>query len=201
VATNLEELDSMSGIDMNNDGKPDIIVGEIFGAQRVIVYENVNNGASWTTHVVDSGKESHNGARVVDLNNDGRPDIVSIAYNSYAYLHVWLNDATAAGRGSGKEITSQPPPLHMPISFALHQNYPNPFNPSTTIRYDVPTNTHVRLTIFDIMGREIARLVDDLKESGAYEAHWDATNVASGVYICRIDAGVFSESVKLVLLR
>jgi len=207
VATGLEELDSMSGIDMNNDGKPDIIVGEIFGAQRVIIYENVNNGASWTVHVVDSGKESHNGARVVDLNNDGRLDIVSIAYNSYAFLHVWRNDATAFVKVTGKrsllgnDISSPLSKLRLPATFALHQNYPNPFNPSTRIRFEISKDTHVRLTIFDMLGREMVRLVDDLKEPGEHEVHWDATAVASGVYICRIETKEFSESVKLVLVK
>lgn len=96
VATGLAEIDSMSVADIDHDGHADIIVGEIFGSKRIIVYQNTHAasgwGSSWVAHVVDSGKESHNGARVIDLNGDGNLDIVSIAYFAYQNLHIWRND-------------------------------------------------------------------------------------------------------------
>ncbi len=207
VATGLEELDSMSGIDMNNDGKPDIIVGEIFGAQRVIVFENVNNGASWTSHVVGSGMESHNGARAADLDNDGRLDIVSIAYNSYGYLHVWRNDATAAVQSPGKTASSgndTPSPrstLSLPTKFVLHQNLPNPFNPSTTIQFGLPAASRVTLKVFNIVGQEIVTLVNEEKPAGTHQVVWNAQNAASGMYFCRIEAGTFVSVVKMIVMK
>ncbi len=96
VATGLDELDSMTGMDMNNDGRPDIVVGEIFGSRRVIIYENAGNGASWIAHVVDSLKESHNGTRLFDLDDDGDLDIVSIAYVDFQKMHVWKNNSSGA---------------------------------------------------------------------------------------------------------
>jgi len=102
VATGLAEVDSLSGVDMNQDGHPDIVIGEIFGSKRLIVYENGNGGggcgSSWTEHVVDSGKESHNGARAVDLDANGTFDIISIAYFTYQDLHIWRNDAKSDTR-------------------------------------------------------------------------------------------------------
>jgi hypothetical protein len=96
VATGLAEVDSMSVSDIDHDGHPDIVVGEIKGSQRVIIYQNANTGSgwgsSWVPHVVSSGKESHNGVRLVDLNGDGHLDIVSIAYFLYQDLHIWRND-------------------------------------------------------------------------------------------------------------
>jgi hypothetical protein len=96
VATGLEEIDSMSVADIDHDGHPDIVVGEIFGSKRIIAYQNAHTasgwGSSWVAHVVDSGKESHNGARLVDLNGDGNLDIVSIAFFAYQDLHIWRND-------------------------------------------------------------------------------------------------------------
>jgi hypothetical protein len=86
------ELDSLSCGDINGDGKPEIAIGEIFDPKRVIVFENQNNGASFEAHTVSSGKESHNGAIMVDLNGDGKKDIVSIAYNARSDMYIWRND-------------------------------------------------------------------------------------------------------------
>jgi hypothetical protein len=86
----------MSVADIDHDGHPDIVVGEIFGSKRLIAYQNAHTasgwGSSWVAHVVDSGKESHNGARLVDLNGDGNLDIVSIAFFAYQDLHIWRSD-------------------------------------------------------------------------------------------------------------
>jgi FG-GAP-like repeat len=96
VATGLAEVDSMSVSDMDHDGHLDIVLGEIFGSKRVIIYQNANAGSgwgsSWVSHVVSSGKESHNGTRLIDLNGDGKLDIVSIAYWIYQDMHIWRND-------------------------------------------------------------------------------------------------------------
>jgi len=89
----------------------------------------------------------------------------------------------------------------LPTEFALSQNYPNPFNPSTTVRYDVPERTHVTLKVYDILGREVAELVNGKKDPGFYEAVWDAQNFASGVYFYRITAGDFVSVRKLTLMK
>jgi aryl-phospho-beta-D-glucosidase BglC (GH1 family) len=92
-------------------------------------------------------------------------------------------------------------------SFNLYQNYPNPFNPSTTIKYSIPafgTNRSVAfatLKVFDLLGREVAVLVNDFKQPGAYTVQWNATNFSSGIYIYRLQAGSFTETKKLVLLK
>lgn len=89
----------------------------------------------------------------------------------------------------------------VPTEFALKQNYPNPFNPATTIRYDVPNETHVTLRIYDVMGREVAELVNEKHSVGAYEIVWNAKQYASGVYYFRISAGDFVSMRKLVLMK
>jgi 6-phosphogluconolactonase (cycloisomerase 2 family) len=104
-------------------------------------------------------------------------------------------------------ISEQTMSLFGPKEYRLQQNYPNPFNPVTTIRYELPQNAHVRLTIYDVLGREVVRLVDEGYLAGAYSVVWNGTNrygvpVASGIYIYRLEAGRnFVQSRKMLLLK
>jgi len=88
-----------------------------------------------------------------------------------------------------------------PAEFKLFQDYPNPFNPTTNIRYAVPYRDHLSLVVFDALGREVSRLVDESQAPGTYTATWDARNVASGVYYYRLTAGGFVETKKMMLVR
>ncbi|MCX6145580.1 MAG: T9SS type A sorting domain-containing protein [Ignavibacteriales bacterium] len=88
-----------------------------------------------------------------------------------------------------------------PTLFKLEQNYPNPFNPSTTIQYEVPSHTHVVLTIYNILGQSVAELVNAEKDAGHYETRFDASGFASGVYLYRLQAGSFVQTRKLVVLK
>jgi tetratricopeptide (TPR) repeat protein len=90
---------------------------------------------------------------------------------------------------------------HTPTEFALEQNYPNPFNPTTTIRFEIPQNEHVTLKVYDLLGREVATLVDEMRNAGSYDETFDASRLASGVYVYRITAGNFSASKRLLLLK
>ena len=83
----------------------------------------------------------------------------------------------------------------------MSQNYPNPFNPTTGIRFQVPAVSNVELKIFDIVGREVAILVDEEKQPGNYQSTWDASDHASGVYFYRMKAGSFTATKKLVILK
>jgi len=89
----------------------------------------------------------------------------------------------------------------IPNGFALEQNYPNPFNPSTVIRYHLSVISNVKLSIYDILGKEIAVLVAGKQNTGTHQAQWNAENLPSGVYFYRLQAGSFVETKKLVLLR
>jgi hypothetical protein len=89
----------------------------------------------------------------------------------------------------------------LPQRVVLHQNYPNPFNPVTTLRYELPEYTHVRLVIYDLLGREVAVLVDRQQEPGVKTVTWDASQVASGIYFYRLAAGDRSFTRKLVVLK
>ena len=94
----------------------------------------------------------------------------------------------------------------IPITFVLHQNFPNPFNPITTLRYDLPSNVLVTLSIYDMLGREVTQLVNTTQEAGYRSVQWDATDsfgkiVSAGFYLYQGRAGEFVQTKKMVLLK
>jgi hypothetical protein len=89
----------------------------------------------------------------------------------------------------------------LPESYALEQNYPNPFNPATVIRYSLPVGGQVSLMVYDMLGREVARLVDGGVTAGVHEVTFDASGLPSGVYFCSLRVGGFAVTRKLVVLR
>jgi hypothetical protein len=93
------------------------------------------------------------------------------------------------------------PPDATPQSFALSQNYPNPFNPGTTISFDVPSTGQVSIKVYNILGEEVANMVNGVVEAGKKSIFFDARGLASGVYICRMYAGDFAAVRKMVLIR
>ncbi|MGB5873150.1 MAG: T9SS type A sorting domain-containing protein, partial [Bacteroidota bacterium] len=101
--------------------------------------------------------------------------------------------------------TSVGTPEGVPEVFALSQNFPNPFNPSTTIRFSVPAKAPVRLTVMDMLGREVATLVDEELESGSYTVRFDTRSgssvMASGAYLYRLTSGRFSLVKKMMLVK
>ena len=90
---------------------------------------------------------------------------------------------------------------NVPKTFQLYANYPNPFNPSTMISYDVPKQSVVSLKVYDILGREITTLVDQKQNPGKYGVRFDASRLSSGVYLYRLQAGSFSQTKKLMLVK
>ncbi len=95
---------------------------------------------------------------------------------------------------------------NVPASFSLKQNYPNPFNPTTTINYTLTKNIHVKLSVYNILGQKIKALIDKQQTAGQHVVHWDGKNgagqqVSTGVYIYKLEAGDFSKTMKMLLLR
>ena len=91
--------------------------------------------------------------------------------------------------------------LTAPEKFLLEQNYPNPFNPETTIKYSIPVREKVELTVFDVLGREVQNLVNEIKDAGNYEVSFDAEKFVSGVYIYRLKSGNYIKAFKMILLK
>ena len=91
--------------------------------------------------------------------------------------------------------------LDLPITYALEQNYPNPFNPSTIIKYQIPEDGLVTMKIYDILGKEVKTLVNEQKPTGRYSASFEASDLASGVYIYRLQVNNFVSSKKMMLVK
>ncbi|MCH7769955.1 MAG: T9SS type A sorting domain-containing protein, partial [Bacteroidetes bacterium] len=88
-----------------------------------------------------------------------------------------------------------------PDDYELQQNYPNPFNPSTSIEYTIPSESFVELKVYDILGNEVATLVNEQQQAGVYRADFTADNLPSGMYFARITANSFTRVVKMILLK
>ena len=96
--------------------------------------------------------------------------------------------------------------IAIPDEFALHQNYPNPFNPVTTLRYDLPENSLVNITIYDMLGRKVRTILNQQQDPGYKSLIWDATNdygkpLSAGMYLYQIQAGEYISTKKMVLLK
>jgi 7,8-dihydropterin-6-yl-methyl-4-(beta-D-ribofuranosyl)aminobenzene 5'-phosphate synthase len=91
--------------------------------------------------------------------------------------------------------------LRIPQAYSLHQNYPNPFNPATVISYQLPVNSHVMLKVYDLLGREMAILVNEKKDAGRYSVEWDAGRLASDVYFYTLQAGEYRDTKRMLLLK
>ena len=133
----------------------------------------------------------------IDLNHIQSKDNVPV---NISYNFVGENNENLS---SGYETLDIKP---VPKEFALHNNYPNPFNPVTTINYDLPKDAKVLLIIYDLMGREVARLNDSFMSAGYHSVQWNARNqygtqVSAGVYFYHIQAGEFIKTQKMILLK
>jgi hypothetical protein len=112
-----------------------------------------------------------------------------------------------SGRGSASLSSASPVVLKVaagpgtPGVYALHQSYPDPFNPSTTLSYDLAEAGRVSLVVYDLLGRTVRVLVDEVQDAGTKSLRFDASGLPSGVYLYRLQAGSFSDVRKMVLMK
>ncbi|NOX37747.1 MAG: T9SS type A sorting domain-containing protein [Calditrichaeota bacterium] len=128
----------------------------------------------------------------------------NVAYTIKRLITYRANDQIEAKQMPSADLR----PIKMVRSFKLYNCYPNPFNPVTTIAFSLPVRSRVRLEVYDVLGREVARLVDGVKPAGRYEVSFDATQLPSGVYIYRLHAKglegrreVFEAKRKMLLVK
>ena len=98
-------------------------------------------------------------------------------------------------------LAAEPLENPLPAEYTLHPNFPNPFNPTTTIRYDVKQTGQVRLTIYNLLGQEVATLMDGMQLAGSHTITWNASNSPSGIYLCRMETPEFGQTRKMLLVK
>jgi hypothetical protein len=107
-----------------------------------------------------------------------------------------LDDLVVSGVVEGVKTSAA-----QPLGFALHQNYPNPFNPTTTIEFSIQQSEFVSLKIYDVLGSEVAALVNEVKNPGSYAVTWNAAGLASGLYLYRLQTGTGVQQRKMILQK
>jgi subtilisin-like proprotein convertase family protein len=140
---------------------------------NLAIFNGQNAGGYWRITVTD----------IFPGADDGRLIGWGIQFNNQAVTAV------------NEEITG------IPKKFALHQNYPNPFNPTTTIKYDLAKESFVKITVYDILGKQVQTLVNEQKKAGSYALEINASGLASGVYFYKIEAGTFVATKKMMLIK
>jgi hypothetical protein len=197
--------------------------GQVAAWSVYLQNRNIDNSAGWfdaagtplTSVTVDTVGAVLEGVVDIDFLYGKRPAALYIAVGKYGTNQGDTLLAQApAGNGDRNidppelfEIIDVGLPIHTappapPRAFALNQNYPNPFNPSTTISYDLASAVHVSLKVYDILGQEVATLIDETKQPGSYRATWTPIgSAATGVYFVRIHAGSYVSTRKMLLVR
>lgn len=183
------------------------------------LYRSTNSGANWFISPINESTRSvfvdnlgqvlagamsglyyssNHGSNFIDLGFEIGQDnyVSSISKQEKFFLGTYRT-----GLYEFTIITSIDDPIEPVIYYDLTQNYPNPFNPSTTISYQIPKDGIVTLKIFDILGSEVATLVNEEKVAGHYEVNFNASSLASGVYIYTLQVNGFSSSKKMLLLK
>jgi hypothetical protein len=168
--------------------------------------DNSYAGAAWVFEC-SGGVWTEPWDKLVGRNADGSAHQgIAVALSGDASTAMVGGSFDAGGAGGAwmfKRIGTDVPELHpsVPSALVLEQNYPNPFNPSTTIRYALPGAADVELTVLNLLGQTVARLVDKRQGAGYHELTFDGSSLASGVYLCRLLAGGNAETRKLILLK
>jgi hypothetical protein len=193
------------------------------------VFLSTNNGTSWTP--VNEGLSNLNLLSLLTFDDskilagtdgDGiflstdngtswtpvNESLTKLSVLSLGIVGTELFAGTSGGSSNGvwrrpfsEIITDVETITELPKQFALYQNFPNPFNPSTTINFIIPKSSFVNLKVYSMLGKEIARLVNEEKPAGTYEVDFNGSNLPSGVYFYRLQAGSFVEAKKMILLK
>lgn len=207
----------------NNNGNPNNYVGIALissnsygfyalqndgGAGSINIYDGFTDAEKWTAISSGIGRASAGPADISHIVSGGpynipANDTIRVAFAVLAADNkAELDNAVAAARSKFSIITDMGDKESLkPISFNLAQNYPNPFNPATIIKFSIPEENIVILKVYDVLGKEIAVLINEKKTAGNYEISFNASGLSSGVYFYKFEAGNFTSTKKMILIR
>jgi hypothetical protein len=155
------------------------------------IYRSENHGTSFTYEVTNSDHRLPTVTHLtIDPANSNKLWISTTGQGVYSFTY-----------GNNDDNNFKTTNINSPDNYTLNQNYPNPFNPKTTINYSIAYRLAVKITVFDVTGKEIAVIVNDFKEAGKYSIEFDGSNLASGLYFYKLEAGNYNEVKKMLLIK
>ncbi len=201
------------------DGDVSFTITSPSGQAVILSANHGGGGQNYINTVFDDSATTHISEGTAPFTGTFKPDIPMTVFNGQEMYGAWIlrvNDDADIDTGHVEryclimQYTSiiGISDLSIPRKFEIKQNYPNPFNPVTIIKYSIPKSSLVKMTVYDILGREVSKLVNSVEPAGNYEVNFDGSNLASGIYFYRIEArqvgsstGSFVEVKKMVLLK
>jgi len=157
------------------------------------LFYSSNRTGSWTNAAILADGKTYNG--VVILDSAGRGHAIAYNGDTFSAQEIFVIHSPGPLTSVDEARTT------MPAGYKLFQNYPNPFNSGTAITYVTPEHSHVTITVHTILGQEVATLVREIQQPGTHTVSFDATGVPSGVYFCRMTAGLFSQQRKMIVVK
>lgn len=179
----------------------------ILWAQSITVTWQANTEPDLAGYHIYYGYSTRNHAYRLDVGNVTSYTFETFSDTGMIYLWMTAYDTTGNESRYSKEVTFyMVPPELQGEGFDLLPNHPNPFNPVTVIPYRIRETSHVKLAIYDVLGREVEVLVDEVKDRGQYNARWNGLHsrggeLANGMYFCRLIVGEFCHTRKLIYLK
>ena len=168
---------------------------------QAIVEVSYNGGSTWSTVISWGGTDVRNTHEVHSLSGATNNPNVKIRFKSIQPGWDWwwtIDNVCIKGYGLTGIVNNEG---QIPKTYSLSQNYPNPFNPTTQIIFDLPKQENVSLKIYDVLGKEVATLVNELRSAGIYTISFDGYSLSSGVYFYRLEAGNFVSVKRMVLIK
>jgi hypothetical protein len=196
-----------SGVRLHDDGKyPDKVAGDTIYSVAITFPKWSSKGPIQFKFAVNGPVDNEAGFQEDHLlflddlpNQPGKKainELEVVKFGRQRGLGAFKDTVKIVNKFTGVKETGE-----VPLTYALYQNYPNPFNPVTTIKYSIPNSERVVLKVYNILGQEVATLVNEEQRAGVYELKFDASNLASGVYFYKLQAGKFIDVKKMMLVK
>mgnify|MGYP006282705175 FL=1 len=191
----IDDNDGIYATDLDGDGDTDVLITGEDGSdvEYLAWYENQGEGAFGEVQIITTDMDGLSSLQANDLDGDGDADVLAASYSDYKL--AWFENQPSTTSIDEKWVNKSP------RHFKLHHNYPNPFNPATQISYKLPKAANVHLAVYNTLGRKVRTLIAKEQSAGSYSVTFEAANLPSGLYIYRLEAGNFTQTRKMLLIK